>query len=87
MTTEEPGTDPHSSPHSSPHASPHTGDATTGPHGTTEDHGADHGHDDHGHADEALGKIDLPAWGAGVLGVALGAVVVIVLAIASGALR
>ncbi len=45
------------------------------PHGL-EDHGETHGHDDHGHAEEPLGPVDWPAWGAGVLGVALGLVVV-----------
>jgi hypothetical protein len=41
-----------------------------------DDHGGTHGHDDHGHAEETLGPIDGPAWGAGILGVALGLVVV-----------
>jgi hypothetical protein len=40
------------------------------------DHGETHGHDDHAHEEEALGPIDEQAWGAGVLGVALGLVVV-----------
>lgn len=48
-----------------------------GPHGTADDHGADHGHDDHGdHGGEALGPIDVPAWGALVLGIVLGLIVV-----------
>jgi hypothetical protein len=41
------------------------------PHGL-EDHGEGHGHDDHAHPDEALGPIDWPAYGAGVLGVVIG---------------
>jgi hypothetical protein len=41
------------------------------PHGLG-DHGSSHGHDDHGHDDSALGPVDWPAWGAGLLGVALG---------------
>ncbi len=42
-------------------------------HHALDDHGDDHGHDDHAHADEpALGPIDVRAWGAGVIGVALG---------------
>jgi len=45
------------------------------PHGLG-DHGETHGHDDHAHAEEPLGPVDWPAWGAGVLGVALGLVVV-----------
>jgi hypothetical protein len=70
-----------------PVTDPHASDATTGPHGSIDDHGGDHGHDDHGHAGESLGPIDLPAWGAGVLGVVLGAAVVVALAIASGSLH
>lgn len=72
--------------HAEPHEDPHAGDAMTGPHGTADDHGADHGHDDHGHAVDDLGPIDLPAWGAGVLGVVLGLAVVVAIALASGAL-
>jgi len=46
-----------------------------GPHGLG-DHGETHGHDDHAHdEDEALGPIDWPAWGAGVLGAGLGLLV------------
>jgi hypothetical protein len=41
-------------------------------HHATDDHGDEHGHDDHAHAEEALGPIDRPAWGAGLLGVLLG---------------
>lgn len=73
-------------PHVEPHDGPHANDATTGPRGTADDHGADHGRDDHGDAVDELGPIDLPAWGAGVLGVALGLAVVAAIALASGAL-
>lgn len=42
-------------------------------HHATDDHGDDHGHDDHGHGGgEALGPVDVTAWGAGALGVLLG---------------
>ena len=41
-------------------------------HHATDDQGGDHGHDDHGHPEEALGPIDLAAWGAGAVGVVLG---------------
>ena len=34
-------------------------------------HGSSHGHGE-GHDDAALGPVDWPAWGAGLLGVALG---------------
>jgi hypothetical protein len=58
------------------HSNPHGGESMVGPHGTDEDHGEDHGHDDHAHGGEALGPIDLPAWGAAVLGIVLGLIVV-----------
>ena len=46
-------------------------------HHATDDHGEDHGHDDHAHGGEdALGPIDSFAWGAGLLGVVLGLAVV-----------
>ena len=44
-------------------------------HHALDDHGDDHGHDDHAHAEEALGPIDTAAWGAGLLGVAIGIVI------------
>ncbi len=69
-----------------PDPDPHAGDAMTGPHGSTADHGADHGHDDHGHGPESLGPVDTAAWAAGVVGVVLGLVVVIAIALASGAI-
>jgi hypothetical protein len=52
---------------------------------TTDDHGGDHGHDDLGH-DVAmpLGPLDVFAWGAGLLGIALGLAVVAAFAIATG---
>ncbi len=43
------------------------------------------GHGDHGHAPDALGPIDRASWGAGILGVVLGLVVVVAIALASGA--
>ncbi len=69
-----------------PHPDPHAGDATTGPHGSSADHGSDHGHDDHAHDAEALGPIDTATWGAGVLGIILGIAVVVAIALASGAI-
>ncbi len=44
------------------------------PHGLG-DHGEDHGHDDHAHAEDELGPIDWPAYGAGALGVLIGIVI------------
>ena len=62
----------------------HESDAMAGPHGAG-DHGEDHGHDDHGHAEgEALGAVNLAAWGAGALGIALGLVVAGAMALAAG---
>ena len=59
----------------------HAGEAMVGPHGTMDDHGAEHGHDDHnmgeGHEAAALGPIDVTAWGAAILGIALGLVVLV----------
>jgi hypothetical protein len=49
------------------------------------DHGQDdHGHGDHGHGEEALGPIDITMWGVGILGVALGLLVAICAAFATG---
>ena len=39
------------------------------------DHGEEHGHDDHAHGEEALGPIDVAAWGAGILGLAISVVI------------
>jgi hypothetical protein len=65
-----------------PHASPHDSDAMVGPHGSMDDHGETHGHDDHAHGDDAmtLGPIDQQAWGAALAGVAAGLVVALVFA-------
>lgn len=69
----------------STHADPHASDAMTGPHGSADDHGADHGHDDHAHGGEGPGPIDLATWGAGLLGIILGLAVVLAIAVAAGA--
>lgn len=51
-----------------------------GPHESGDDHGDDHGHDDHAHGGgEALGPIDVTAWGAAVLGIVLGLIVLVAL--------
>lgn len=54
----------------------HADESMVGPHGSAEDHGETHGHDDHAHDSDALGPINVPAWGAAVLGLGLGFVVV-----------
>lgn len=56
---------------------PHAGESMVGPHGTADDHGDAHGHDDHAHAAEALGPFDLRAWSAAGLGIVLGLVVML----------
>lgn len=42
------------------------------------------GHDEHGHDALPLGPIDIYAWGAGLLGVALGVVIALAFASATG---
>lgn len=54
------------------------------PHGSTDDHGAADGHDDHADAGIALGPIDVASWGAAAVGVVLGLVVVLALVQAQG---
>ena len=55
---------------------PHAGESMVGPHGAADDHGADHGHDDHAeHGGAALGPIDRLAWAMGGLGILLGFVI------------
>jgi len=69
-------------------AMPHAHDGMTGPHGSTADHGSDHGHDDHAHGAAAtLGPMDVRAWGAGALGILLGLVVAVAIALSSGYLK
>lgn len=65
------------------HATPdHPGDAENAVHGAG-DHGEEHGQDDHGHAEEPLGPIDVIAWGSFVLGIGLGLVVAFCIALAT----
>jgi hypothetical protein len=59
----------------------HPGDVADEPHGL-DDHGEDHGHDDHAHAEEALGPVDVTLWGAFVLGILLGVIPAIGIALA-----
>ena len=65
------------------HASDQPGHDDAVAHHATDDHGEDHGHDDHAHGDDALGPIDTFAWGAGLLGVVLGLVVVVAFVLAT----
>ena len=65
------------------HADDVPGHAGAVAHHSTDDHGDDHGHDDHAHADEPLGPIDPLAWGAGILGIAIGLWVALCFALAT----
>lgn len=58
----------------------HPGDVADEAHGP-DDNGETHGHDDHAHAEEALGPVDVQAWGALIVGVAAGLLVVLCLVI------
>jgi hypothetical protein len=62
----------------------HAGESTVGPHGSADDHGDTHGHDDHAHGADALGPLDLPAWGAALLGIVLGLIVLFAFVQAAG---
>lgn len=61
------------------------GDLPDEPHGP-DDHGETHGHDDHAHGSEALGPIDVQAWGAFAVGIGLGLLVALCVALSTGAL-
>lgn len=63
----------------SEHPDTHASEGMVGPHGQPEDHGSADGHDDHGHGSEALGPIDVQAWGAAAIGAVLGLVVLLAL--------
>ena len=69
-----------------PHDVDTPGHAGAVAHHETDDHGEDHGHDDHAHVDAALGPIDVPAWGVGILGVAVGLLTAFCFALATGRL-
>jgi hypothetical protein len=62
------------------HGLHHPGDLADEAHGP-DDHGETDGHDDHAHGEEALGPVDVQAWGALALGVGAGLLVVLCLVI------
>jgi hypothetical protein len=62
------------------HGLHHPGDIPAEAHGP-DDHGETHGHDDHAHGAEALGPVDVQAWGALALGVGAGLLIVLCLVI------
>ena len=55
----------------------HPGDLADEPHAG--DHGEDDGHDNHANPSEALGPIDVEAWGALIVGIGLGLLVALCL--------
>lgn len=68
----------------SPHDADLPGHEGAVTHHVVDDHGEDHGHDDHAHdVVIPLGPIDMFAWGAGILGAALGLVVAAAFAMAT----
>jgi len=66
-----------------PHLTDAPGHADAVAHHATDDHGDEHGHDDHAYGDRPLGRLDVPAWGAGILGVLLGLAVVLAFVLAT----
>ena len=69
----------------SPHGADAPGHEGAVAHHSLDDHGEDHGHDDHAHAEEALGPVDRAAWGAGILGVVIGIVIAFCFVLATSA--
>ncbi len=56
-------------------------------HHLSDDHGEDHGHDDHAHGGEPpLGPIDTAAWAAGIAGIVIGLVIAAAFALSTGAI-
>ena len=53
------------------------------PHDDDHGHGEDHGHGGHGSDEVPLGPIDVAAWGAGILGVVIGLVIVLCFVLAT----
>ena len=51
-----------------------------------DEHGATDAHDDHANHSDSLGPIDVQAWGALAVGIALGLVVALCIAASTGAL-
>jgi hypothetical protein len=49
-------------------------------------HGDDHGHDEHGDGETALGPIDVAAWGAGLLGIGVALAMTVAFVVATSGL-
>jgi hypothetical protein len=57
---------------------PHAGESMVGPHGQPDDHGADHGHDDHAHGGiDEPGPVEIATWAMALLGIVLGLAVAV----------
>jgi hypothetical protein len=68
----------------SPHDTDEPGHEGAVAHHASDDHGDEHGHDDHAHGDvEILGPIDVIAWGSGAVGVVLGLAVALAFLLAT----
>lgn len=78
-TSHEPGPDERAH-GSADHDLHHPGDLADEAHGL-DDHGETHGHDDHAHGADALGPVDVQAWGALAIGVGAGLLVALCLVI------
>ena len=65
---------------------PGHGGSTGIDHHDPSDHGNEHGHDDHAHGAEALGPLDIWAWGAGVLGLGIAVAIAVCFALATSGL-
>lgn len=61
-------------------------DEHSGPVHAAADHGEEHGHDDHGHAEEPLGPFDVEKWAAGIGGAAVALFVAACFAFSTGLL-
>ena len=68
-----------------PHDEDAPGHAGAVAHHETDDHGGDHGHDDHAHGEVPLGPIDGAAWGAGVFGVVIALLIAFCFVLATAA--
>ena len=59
----------------------HPGDIAGETHGP-DDHGEAHGHDDHAHDSDGLGPVDIQAWGALLIGISAGLLIVLCMVVA-----
>lgn len=67
------------------HPDPSRAGTGADPHHAPGDHGDMHEHADAAHEAEALGPVDVAAWGAGALGLLIGVAMAVCFALATGA--